>query len=128
MDGNQSAEKGGVQMTVDEAIKAALEPFGYDIYNGVSLTREKRHYVFNYSTLPQTFADDAPVFDRCLVQVHLFAPLTENISKWKRQTKKALFDHEFTWPTETDATEADERHIVLECFYLDKVELDDGEI
>lgn len=102
-------------MTVDERLTTALAPFGDDIDNAVGFSRHDRHYAFNYAILPTAFADDAPHYERYLVQVHFFAPLNENVSKRKRQTKQALFDAGFTWPSITDASDEDGRHIVFEC-------------
>lgn len=112
-------------MTVDERLTKALAHLGLDIDNAVGFSKSKRYLTFNYSTLPEVFADDAPHYERYMVQVHLFMPLGENISKLKRQVKQALFDADFTWPTTEDASDEDGRHIVFECETTEVI--DDGE-
>lgn len=108
-------------MSVDERIVNLLTPFGLDIDNGVSTSREDKYFVFNYSTVPNVFADDSPWFENYLVQVHLFAPLNENISELKVQVKRALLDAGFTWPSTTDASDENSRHIVFECNIVEHI-------
>lgn len=102
-------------MTVDSRIRQALQPFGDDVYNTVSLSKNKRYYVFNVATIPADFGDDTPQHERNLVQVHLYAPLVEDITARKAATKRALYAAGFTWPAVTDASDKDGRHIVFEC-------------
>lgn len=108
-------------MTVDECLMATLAPFGVDIDNSVGFSKHDRYFTFNYNTLPAAFADNAPHYERYLVQVHFFAPLNENVSRQKQQVKKALFDAGFTWPSTEDASDENGRHIVFECEIAEEV-------
>ena len=114
-------------MTVDERLTAALAPFGYDIDNAVGFSKHDIYFTFNYNTLPLGFADDAPHYEGYLVQVHFFAPLDMNVSKLKQKIKRALLDAGFTWPSTTDASDEDGRHIVFECEIAEGVD-EDGEL
>lgn len=102
-------------MSVDAQIKSALEAFGDPIENAIFHGKEERYYVFNYSTVGADYADDGPGHERYLIQVHLFAPLRENITQRIKQTKRALFDAGFTWPELVNASDEEGRHIVFEC-------------
>ena len=111
-------------MSIDALIRSALIGFGDPVENGVSLADVPRYYVFNYTTIPIDFGDDTPQHDRYLVQVHLFAPLTENITARKRETKRALYRAGFTWPSTEDASDSGSRHIVFECEIAEGVDVD----
>ena len=113
-------------MTVDERLTAALSHLGFDIDNAVGFSKNDTYFTFNYTTLPIAFADDAPHYERYLVQVHFFAPLDMNVSKHKRSIKQALMDAGFTWPSTTDASDEDGRHIVFECEIAEGVDDEDG--
>lgn len=102
-------------MSVDELLRKTLLSFGDPVENGVYHGTAKRYYTFNYSTVGDDFADDAPGHERALVQVHLFAPLAENVTARVKATKKALFAAGFTWPETFNASDENGRHIVFEC-------------
>lgn len=102
-------------MSVDAKIKAALMGFGDPVENAVYHGSAARYYVFNYRTSGIDYADDNPSAELYLVQVHLFAPLDENITHRRKQTKKALCDAGFTWSDTHDASDEESRHIVFEC-------------
>ncbi len=108
--------------SVDEKLRNALLPFGDPVENAVYQGKEKQYYVFNYSTLAADFGDDGPVHERYLVQVHLFTPLGENVTKRVRDTKRALFSAGFTWPATENASDEDGRHIVFECETAEGIE------
>lgn len=86
--------------------------------------KEKTYCVFNYFTLGDDYGDDNPGHERYLVQIHLFFPLPTNSLSTIKQTKRALADAGFTWPSTTDASDEDGQHIVLECEYAKEVDLD----
>lgn len=111
-------------MTIDKRIRDALLPFGDPVENEVYQGESERYYTFNYSALGTDYADDAPQHERCLVQVHFFAPLSENITARKRATKEALFRAGFTWPETQPASDEDGRHIVFECEIAEGVDID----
>ena len=102
-------------MSVDELLRKTLLTFGDPVENAVYHGSAKRYYTFNYSTVGDDFADDAPGHERYLTQVHLFAPLSENITARIKATKEALFAAGFTWPETFNASDGDGRHIVFEC-------------
>lgn len=111
-------------MTVDARLKSVLKTFGDPISNGTYKGKATRYYTFNYSTLPSDYADDMPQHERYLVQVHLFAPLDENVNAQARKTKAALAAAGFQWPSVTNASDESGRHIVFETEISEGVELD----
>ena len=62
-------------------------------------------------------ADDAPVHDVALLQIHWFLPRDIEYDATKKQIRKLLLDAGFTWPIITTLTEPDNktRHIIFEC-------------
>lgn len=102
-------------MSIDETIRKALLPFGDPVENEIYLGDAKRYYTFSYASLGAAYADDRPNLERFLIQVHLFAPLSENIQQQKIETKRALFFAGLGWPETQSLTDEDARHIVFEC-------------
>lgn len=111
---------------VDTALKTALAPFGIDLESNIYQGTAKKYIAYNYTTIPMDFGDDAPERERYLIQVHVFAPLNENINALVRDIKSALFAADFSWPESVNASTADERHIVLETEAV--VEMPYGEV
>lgn len=115
-------------VSVEARVKAALDVFGDPVEKSVldaaSKGRPARYYTFSCNTLGADFGDDAPGCERCLVTVHLFAPLGENCIRRVKQTKRALSAAGFTWPEAVDATDQDGQHYVLECEAVDPVGLE----
>lgn len=111
-------------MSVDKRIRDALLPLGLPVENSVYQGTAKSYFVFNYQSLGADFGDDGPAHERFLVQVHLFAPLGENVTGRVREAKRALCAAGFTWPEVTNADDADGRHRVLECELAEGVECD----
>lgn len=99
---------------VDTALKDALVPFGLPLERSIYQGMEKKYITYNYSTIPMDYSDDAPERERYLIQVHIFAPLKENINSLVRDIKSALFAAGFSYPESIPASTANERHIVLE--------------
>ncbi len=113
--------------TVDSILYAALSAV-LPTWNSVKEDAgdgvvEECYYVFNYSTYGTGYADDDPTGDVYIVQVHLFAPIGQNISSLKKQTKLLLHEAGFTWPEITNATDEKGRHIVFECQYAEGLDL-----
>lgn len=102
-------------MTVEKRIKAALEPFGYKVAQNQYEGNDKTYFVFNYTTVPVFFRDDAPGYDRVLVQVHFYAPNVLNTTELKRQVKLALQSAGFTYPSMVSAGDENGQHLVWEC-------------
>lgn len=101
-------------MTVNETIIAALEGLGDPVVPGLYTGKAKRYYSFNYDLLPAHFADNHPLFDRALIQVHFFAPLGFNSLKRRRDTREALVAAGFGWPEVVDASDQNTQHFVFE--------------
>ena len=118
-----------ISYSVDSMIATALSGLGYPVWNAV---KENEHqyeseedpvyFVFNYSSLGVGYADDEPTGELSLIQVHLFAPLSMNITALKRRVKAAIHAAGFTWPELTDASDEQGRHIVFEFQYVDGVD------
>lgn len=106
-------------MSINQTIKAALEPIVVvvkpDIYKG----NQKEYVVFNYAELPEDFGDNKPNAIRYLIQLHWFLPSDVSPTTKKKQIKNALLNAGFTYPIVTNATDEDGRHYVLECEYVD---------
>lgn len=111
-------------MSVDSKIVSAIDPFDYDVDNAVSFTKNKTYFAFNYTVIPADFADDAPCHERYLVQVHFFCPLNVNITGLKKSVRQRLYAAGFTWPSITDASDENSRHIVFECEIAEGVDTD----
>ena len=107
-------------MSIEERIVRAVAftglPCVHPNYDG----EEKAFLTFNLDALPSNFADDQPMHDRWLIQLHLFAPVTQNTRKLRKQIRQSIFDAGFTYPEQIDASEAfkktdgSEQHIVFE--------------
>lgn len=105
---------------VAEAIQTALSPLFPDavfphVYTGPLL----RYVVWNYSTVGAVWAEDLPQAARYLVQVHFYLPHKEEPRAAILAMTRALYDHGFTWPIPTDASDSEGQHWVLECEYTD---------
>lgn len=111
-------------MSFDAMIVAALEPFGFDVENGVSFSKDKTYFAFTYSTIPADYADDAPCHERYLVSVHFFCSLSLNVTALKKGARKALFAAGFTWPSIADASDENGRHLIFECEIAEGVDTD----
>ncbi|QNL44131.1 hypothetical protein H8790_11925 [Oscillibacter hominis] len=108
-------------MTIGGKILAALEPLGYPVVPDRYTGSESTYLTFNYSANGGLFADDRPLFDLYLIQVHLFAPFGWDGGLLRKQIKQRLFAEGFTWPAETDVGNEDfsaasqGQHIVFAC-------------
>ena len=105
---------------IAEEIKTILETIGLPVSQTTYTGNADTYIVFNFSTIPSMFADDAPQYDRYLIQIHIFAPVTQSITAIERKIKEAVFAAGYTWPSRIDASDTTrsaagaERHIVLE--------------
>ena len=110
-------------MSVEARVKAALDGLGGPVEKSLLYAaagkRPPRYYTFFCESFGDDYGDDEPGCERCLVSVHLFAPLGESCLEQVRKTKGALFRAGFTWPRCTDATDQDGQHYVLECEAVD---------
>lgn len=106
--------------TVGQVLQTALEtvyPGAVfpDVYQG-PLTE---YVVWNYNAFPALWAERTPQAARYLVQVHLYSPRGKNPQTAILSLSRALFGAKFTWPSLTDASDAEGQHHVLECEYCD---------
>ena len=118
-------------MDVNDRLVAALEPFGDPVWFGVYRTekddkRAERYYTYNYTTFGADHRDNEPRFLKHLVQVHFFCPLSFRSVSRARQTRKALRDAGFTFPSTVNATDTDGQHIIFECEYVEEADYADA--
>lgn len=110
-------------MSVEARVKAALDGLGGPVEKSLLYAAAgkppPRYYTFSCESFGDDWGDDEPGCERCLVSVHLFAPLGESCLEQVRRTKGALLRAGFTWPHCTDATDQDVQHYVLECETVD---------
>ncbi|MEG0913703.1 MAG: hypothetical protein RSG53_08860 [Oscillospiraceae bacterium] len=116
-------------MNVASRIKFALSQFGDPVFGGTKesvtdLPDTGKYYTFTIITLGADFADNKPQVERYLVTINFFCPLNFKFEARRRATKQVLFDADFTWPSTTDASDADGRHIVFECETIEGVDVD----
>lgn len=122
-------------MTINEILIKTLEdiaptyPWELDEEDGDD--RKTRRILFNYNTIPDTFGDNAPAFEKYLIQVHYFCPKGENSLKIRKRIKAALFEMTEDWPEEIQVTRQgkaapDEQHYCFESKYLLPIEEDEG--
>lgn len=114
-------------MTVNEAIIQALAGFGDPVVPGLYTGDATRYYTFNYDLIPAQFADNQPIYERALIQVHFFAPLDYNSVRRRNETRKALIGAGLSWPATTDASDRDSQHFVFECETIIEIERNDDE-
>ena len=110
-------------MTINQRIKAALEPLGLPVVPDSDLEHRERCFTFNYDLQPTQWADGRPLLCRALVQVHLFLPLAENPLTLRRQAAKALAAAGFSHPEAVDASDNNSQHIVLETEIITDMEV-----
>lgn len=105
-------------MSVDEALKAALDPleiaYAPNLYTG----DETEYITTNFQTIPDVYAERAPRAARYLVQVHYYLPNGRNPNATIRTISRALWNQGFTWPSVENASDDDGLHYVLECEYV----------
>ncbi len=103
-------------MSVNQRLRAALAPLGLPVQANTYVPADpsERYFTFNISTLGDDFADNAPEHERDLVQLHYFCPTGYDSVADVRQVKRLLSAADFTWPSSTNAGDADGQHIVFE--------------
>lgn len=97
--------------------------------------RPARRILFNYNIMPDIFGDNAPVFEKYLVQVHYFCPKGENSLETRRKIKMAVYELSEEWPIETlvqrvSKKEPEEQHYCFEFEYMVPIEWggEDGKV
>lgn len=108
-------------MSVAQSIISALAVTGLPIAQTSYAGDDDVYIIFRIDESPDDFANDEPGHDIVSVQLHLFAPFTQNTTKLRKQIRKALHEAGFTYPRTIDASETarssdgTEQHIVFEC-------------
>lgn len=105
-------------MNVDAAAKAAIYPLCQDCAPNVYEGGATEYVVWNCYSVPVAFGDELPAAARYPTQVHYFLPSGKNPNPMKLKLQQALFDHGFTWPSVTNASDAEGQHYVLECEFV----------
>ena len=100
--------------SIDKQLVSALSEFGFDVERVPYTGKNKQYFAFNYATVPMNHSDDEPEYEKYLIQVHLYAPINVKLTSLVKQVKIALHDAGFIYPDTTDASGADEKHIVFE--------------
>jgi len=107
-------------MSIEERIVQAMAPFGLPCVHPNYDGEEKAFLTFNISAVPMNFADDAPLHEKWIIELHLFAPVAQNTRKLRKQIRRAIFEAGFTYPDQVDASEAykkadgSEQHIIFD--------------
>lgn len=114
MAGDQSAEDGEREVSIESRIRLALDALGYKVYPDTYNGPDKMYFVFNYNTTPDDHGDNQPNHERALIQVHLFCPHTFDSVKLRKDIKLALLGARFAYPYMTNASDKDGQHWVFE--------------
>lgn len=112
-------------ISVDKRLKSALNPLGYEVAKNIYQGSDATYIVFNYNTIPAHHGDDEPEFDRYLIQVHLFAPVSFKAGPVVKQIKFALRDAGFVYPTTEQAGDETGQHVVIETEWAEGIDGDD---
>lgn len=104
---------------LDNAAMAAISPLFPDacspnVYEGSAV----EYVVWNAYQIPEVYAERRPAAARYPTQVHYFLPNSKNPTEGKLALQRALFEHGFTWPSITNASDSEGQHYVLECDYI----------
>ena len=113
--------------SIEKRLTDALAPIGWPIFNGVYQGKAKSYIVLRHSDLPALPGDDRPGALRILVYVDIYCPLSGNPTATVNAVRRALYNAGMTYPTTEDASDADTRHIVLECEAIGCTGLDEPE-
>lgn len=112
-------------MSLNTIIRAAIAPIAPECVPDQYTGTETEYCTFNYSEIPDAFGDESPGAIRYLVQLHYFCPnigkdgLYFNPYAKKKRLKNALLNAGFTYPSVTNASDADGQHIIFETEYCD---------
>ena len=102
-------------MSVASDLRTLLLTLGYPVAQGTYTGAETTYITFNYTTNPANFADDNPLDEVYLIQVHLIAPATLNTTTLQKTIKSLLMNAGYIYPSTTDASDDPaEQHTVFE--------------
>ncbi len=111
--------------SIEKRLTDALAPIGWPIFNSVYAGPAQSYLVIRHSDHPAMPGDDRPGALRILVYVDIFCPLGFNPVATVNAVKRALYSAGMTYPTTEDASDADTRHIVVECEAIGSPELEE---
>lgn len=101
-------------MDIYERICTAVTPV-VPVCVPVTYTGAAQEYcTFNVTDIPDAEGDNAPTQMRHLVQLHYYLPLDQNPILTKRALRQAVLAAGFTYPEETNSSDDDGYHYVLE--------------
>lgn len=101
-------------MDVSERLRAAVLPV-VAVCVPVFYTGDSTEYcTFNISRSPEADGDNEPTLMRHLVQLHYHLPWPNDPRAKIKALCRAVLDAGFTYPEQTDASDADGQHYVFE--------------
>ena len=106
-------------MTIDEKLKTVLSAILQDAEPNLFEGDATEYITWQYTTLPEVFAESRPHAARYLVSVHLFLPSGKNPNAKKLSICRALNAAGLTYPSITNASDKFSQHYVFECEYAD---------
>ena len=104
-------------MTINQKIIKALKPLGVPVTSDFFGGGNSEYITFNYvKDGAELFADNQPVEDISLMQIHYFLPSTKDFLEAKRKIRRVILEEGGTYPDVTVLMEPDNktRHIVFE--------------
>lgn len=113
--------------TVNEILIGALQEIApacyWELDEEDGDARPMRRILFNYNIVPDIFGNNAPVFEKYLVQVHYFCPKGENSLEARQKIKRTVFALSEQWADETlvqrvSKKAPEEQHYCFEFEYL----------
>lgn len=99
-----------IESTLMTALTATSLPIQQDVYTGTATT----YLTFEYWSNAIWAEDDAPKYEQVFIRVHLFAPLTTNITTIKKQIKTLLYAAGYAYPDTLTLSDENGRHIVYD--------------
>lgn len=108
-------------MSVDERLNSLLLNYNLDVEQGEYTGQSESYITFNLRTVPVGFADDTPEWEKYLIEIHLFGPLSSDLEAIAKKISAALFENDFAYPSKWNADDKYHRHLILETEYVEVV-------
>jgi hypothetical protein len=102
-------------MNINNEIKAALASISLPVDPTPYLGTAKEYITFDYFSNGDGFADDHPEYERYVIYVRYYAPLTTNTLSKVKLIKAALFTAGFSFPSVQDLTDKDGQYWLFQC-------------
>ena len=115
-------------MTINQKIIKALKPLGIPVTSDFFGGGNSEYITFNYvKDGAELFADNQPVEDISLMQIHYLLPSTKDYLEAKRKIRRAILEEGGTYPDVTVLMEPDNktRHIVFECEFENDYDMEE---